>query len=412
MEQEVALHNTSLGISSFTLKIAARCNLNCSYCYVYNKGDNSWKNRSPVMPEEVFRAAVARVRNYCETVQRKSISITFHGGEPTLVGPDRLDTWCSHIRRELDGVAEVSLGIQTNGTLLTSTWADLFLKHRMRVGLSVDGPKEIHDIARVDFFGRGSYARVKAGAELLRAAGVPFGILSVVQLGVDPLVCHSSLVDLGCKSVGYMLPHFTHDTIGPIRDRYGPTPCADFLLPILDDWWANSTMDLRIREFWNIGRLIMGGRSKVDGIGNDALGFLFVESDGEIEGLDVLRACDGSLYQTGLNVLHNDFLEVLDASDLHRRLLTGTVPLPSACLRCSERETCAGGYFPHRFSKTRGFDNSSVWCADLLALFRHMRLLLGVSPEETERMRTQLSGRLELYKGDESGLGRSVRTHL
>jgi uncharacterized protein len=346
------------------------------------------------MSDTVFKAAIARVREYCRKVQQTSISVVFHGGEPTLVGTERLDAWCNYVRRELDGVADVTIGIQTNGTLLNSAWADFFLKHSVRVGLSVDGPKEIHDKARVDFEGRGSYARVKAGAKILRDARVPFGILSVVQFGVDPLVCHKSLVDLGCRSVGYMLPHFTHDTIGPIRARYGSTPCADFLLPILEDWWANSSIDLRIREFWNIGRLIMGGHSKVDSMGNNALGFLFVESDGDIEGLDILRACDGGLYRTGLNVLRNDFLDVLETSELHRRLLTGAIPLPSACEACVERETCAGGYIPHRFSKSRAFDNASVWCADLLALFGRMRLLLGVSHEETVRRRLGLAGSL------------------
>ncbi len=69
----------------------------------------------------------------------------------------------------------------------------------------------------------------------------------------------------------------------------------------------------------------------------------------------------------------------------------GGLPLPVGCRACPELETCAGGHFPNRYSKARGFDNPSVWCADLLALFTHARMRLGISVEETKRRRGKLA---------------------
>jgi uncharacterized protein len=77
-------------------------------------------------------------------------------------------------------------------------------------------------------------------------------------------------------------------------------------------------------------------------------------------------------------------------SDLHRGAIFTGLPVPTGCRGCPELSTCAGGYLPHRWSAARGFDNPSVWCADLLKLFGHIRDRLGVRAEETEQRRRAL----------------------
>jgi uncharacterized protein len=225
---------------------------------------------------------------------------------------------------------------------------------------------------------------------LLREHGVPFGILSVVQLGADPLAIHRHFLELGCTSLSYLLPAYTHDTVGPIRERFGPTPCADYLIPIFDEWWDNGTVDLTVREFRAIGRLIMGGTSELDSFGNPALRFITVETDGSIHGLDKLRTCVDGMTSTELNVHTAAFADVADASDLHAQIAAG-MPLPTACRACPERDTCAGGYLPHRYSSEREFDNPSIWCADLLALFAHVRERMGISVPDTRARREALA---------------------
>jgi uncharacterized protein len=377
-------------ITQLILKIASRCNLNCSYCFVYNKGDATWKTRPALMPKEIFEAALNRMRLHCGAAGQTRVSISFHGGEPCLLGPTLFDAWCLKARDILHNVAKVEFAIQTNGTLLNDDWAGVFRKHRVRVGVSLDGPQQYNDIFRIDHLGRGSYDRVKRGLETLVDGGVSFGLLAVIPLGANSLEVHRHLLSLGGDLITYALPHFTHDTIGPIRRFYGPTPCADFLIPIYDDWLARGTTDVRVGDLWNMSRLIMGGRSRIETLGNEAPRYVFVESDGEIEGLDNLRICAEGMAKIHLNVLTSNFIEILRTDGMHKKAIFEGMLLPEDCRACPERDTCAGGYLPHRFSKTRGFDNSSVWCADLLKLFTHLRHQLDVSVEETYARREML----------------------
>ncbi|MEW6499282.1 MAG: hypothetical protein AB1589_43400, partial [Cyanobacteriota bacterium] len=270
-------------------------------------------------------------------------------------------------------------------------WAEVFKQHDVIVGISMDGPKELHDRFRVDHQGEGSYNRVKAGIIQLRQTGIPVQFLSVIQLNSDPLQIHRHLIELGASSIDYLFPDFTHDTIAPIRAQHGSTPCADYLIPIFEEWWFKGTLDVPVSLFWNMARVILGGESQVDFLGNRPFGFLFVETDGAIEGLDVLRVCKHGIAQTGLNVLHDEFSRVAEVSELHGKAIFTGLPLPAGCQQCPEQETCAGGYLPHRYSEQRKFDNPSVWCQDLLCLFNHIRARLDVSVEETALRRQILN---------------------
>jgi uncharacterized protein len=365
--------------------------LNCSYCYVYNKADTTWKTRPPLMSESVFEAAIRRIRNHCLFTGQSFTNIVFHGGEPTLIGADTFDAWCGYARSELDGVAQLQLAIQTNGTLIDQAWAETFRKHRVRVGISLDGPPQINDTFRVDHLGRGSHEDVERGIRVLRDAHYPFGILSVITLGADPVAVHRHFVSLGCRSITYALPHFTHDTIGPIRELHGPTPCADFLIAVFDDWWFNGTPDLEIGDLKNVARIVMGGRSRIESIGNIPPLYVFIESDGEMEGLDTLRACEDGLSKINLNVQDAEYRDLMRTNTIHGKAIFEGMPLSKTCLACPECDTCGGGYLPHRYSSANGFDNPSAWCADLLKLFGHVRLRLGVTIEETRLRRLALN---------------------
>ncbi len=378
-------------LSPFILKVASRCNLNCSYCYVYNKGDTSWRRRPALMSEATFDATIERIATHCRRSGQRSVQISFHGGEPTLMRPAKFAAMCAKARDRLSPIVNVGLSIQTNGTRLDERWIDILREHEVQIGISLDGPQDTHDRFRVDHKGRGSYDSVARGIERLNDAGVAFGILSVVQPGADPLRTHRHFISLGCRSIAYLFPAETYETVGPIRRRFGPTPCADFLIPVFDEWWEHSTIDVRIREFWEMSRAVLGGASRLDSIGNPAIRFLSVETDGSIHGLEKLRTCEDGMTNTELTVHDADFLDIARLSTLHAEVMQG-VPLPTGCRACPERLTCGGGYLSTRYSRERGFDNPSVWCADLLALFTHIRRRLGVTPDETLARRAALTG--------------------
>jgi uncharacterized protein len=311
------------------------------------------------------------------------VEITFHGGEPCLLGVATFDRWCTELRTALRGVAEVRLCIQTNATLLDRQWHRVLARHDVVVGVSIDGPEAVHDRNRVDKLGRGTYKRVERRVTAMLAGGVRASVLCVIPLGADGLSVHEQLESFGFESISYILPHVSHDGFRAIRDRYGETPCADFLLPVLDYWCDAGRGDPEIVLFWQMFRVVLGGRSLFDLFGNRTLPFVFVETDGAMGGLDTLRVDEHGLAETGLDVSRNDFMDIRDASDLHRRVMFDGVPLPTGCAGCRESTTCAGGHLADRYSTARGFDNRSVWCADLLVLFARVREILQVSPQET-----------------------------
>ena len=382
---------TDTTIYQLHFKVASRCNLNCSYCYIYNKGDSTWKHRPAIMSDEVFEAALERMRAHSNRTRQKLLLVGFHGGEPCLVGARRFDAWCRRAREVLHDIEDLPICIQTNGTLIDEAWAEVFQRNKVNVGVSVDGPREVNDLLRVDHQGRGSYDEVARGLKVLRDAHIHFSLLCVIPLGADPLAVHRHFVTtLGCTEFTYLLPLFTHDTIAPIQKRYGPTPCADFLIPIFDEWWFNNTTDVMVGNFRNMIRIILGGRSQMETIGNTPPSYVFVQTDGEMEGMDTLRICKDGMAKMNLNVLDTGFEALLQADSMHRTAIFQGMPLPTGCRTCPERDNCAGGFVPHRYSSSRGFDNPSVWCADLLKIFAHIRGRLGVTAEETSARRQML----------------------
>jgi uncharacterized protein len=351
-----------------TLKVASRCNLACSYCYVYAKGDETWRSRPPVMSDATFAATVRWIRRQTSA----PVMLLFHGGEPTLIGAQRFDRWCREAGEVL-AAQGVSLAIQTNGLLLDDAWIDALRRHRVSVGVSLDGPPQVHDAQRFDHRGGGSYDKTVAALRRMTAGGVAWNILSVINFDHDPIGIHRHLVDeVGATSLDYLLPDENHETIGAIRERYGPSPVADWLIPLFDEWWRRDLIRIRVRVLDSVIVALRRHRAWTGQFGNAPLGYLIVESDGSVEGLDVLKMIRPEMAETGLTVRSPDPIgRVLP--ELHRKASLSGFPLPTGCRTCREADTCAGGWLPHRYSHERAFDNPSAWCADLYRVFGHVR---------------------------------------
>ena len=154
---------------------------------------------------------------------------------------------------------------------------------------------------------------------------------------------------------------------------------------------AHGTLRPAVQPFAAMARIILGGPSTLDQFGGAPLGFCFVETDGAIEGLDVLKICENGFARTAHNVLTGGFDAFAAGDDLHSETIFRGRPLPSGCNACPEAGTCGGGYIPHRFLHGAGLDRPSVWCRDLLGLFAQLRRLLDVDHGETLERRQALA---------------------
>ena len=283
-----------LRIDSLVVKIAELCNLNCRYCYLYNHGDTTFKGRPRFMSDTVFDGLLKSVWRYCEAEPGRAVSITFHGGEPTLVGPRRLVELAARARATL-GPRLGSLQMQTNGTLIDERWVDALRTARVHASVSLDGPADIHDRDRVDHLGRGSHQAATRGLRLLQEAGLAPGVLAVIAPGEDGGRVYRHFRELGVTSMDFLLPDVTHDTRDSWYGAAGPTPVAKYLVSAFDAWFDEDNPDIVARVLYGLLRKMMGGDTTSDAFGNGLHSYLIVDTDGSIQPNDAaegLRARD------------------------------------------------------------------------------------------------------------------------
>jgi uncharacterized protein len=359
-------------VESVILKVAERCNINCSYCYMYNQEDSSFLHRPRFMSDAVFEATLQAMRRYCAKTSRLRMSIIFHGGEPTLIGKARFERLAERAATVL-GSKLYGMSIQTNATLVDEEWVELFRRHQVHVGVSLDGPAWIHDTVRVDRQGRGTHARTVAGLARLQDGGLEPSVLCVIDPGRSGLEVYRYFRSLGISTLNFLLPDVSHDNKERFYGSRGPTPVADYLIPAFDAWYDEDNPNFKVRLFWGVIRMIMGGQGETDAFGNPLMGYVVVETDGAIEPLDALRVCDEGITRNTLNVQRHGFDELHLGQPLLHRVVHEGMPLSAPCRACHERTVCGGGYLPHRYARATGFDNPSVWCADILKLLTHIR---------------------------------------
>ena len=175
----------------------------------------------------------------------------------------------------------------------------------------------------------------------------------------------------------FLLPDTSHDNKARHYGHLAPLPVARYLIPIFDEWFSEDDPSVRIRIFEDLLKLLMGGSPDSDAFGSAAMSYVVIETDGSIEALDALRVCEANIACSGLNVRYHGFDDLARGCPLAYRALTEGFPPCASCRECPEHDICGGGYLPHRYARANGFDNPSVWCADVLALLTHIRARLA-----------------------------------
>jgi uncharacterized protein len=368
----------------FVLKVHQRCNLACDYCYVYESADQSWRDRPKLMPARVRQAAVQGIGQHVRDHGLTRASVILHGGEPLLAGPGRLTALATELRNALPESCHLSVGMQTNGVLLTSAVLEQLAAARIRIGVSIDGMPENHDRHRRLRNGTGSHAAVERALRLL--AGPAFrdtyaGLLCTVDVGADPVATFEALLRHEPPSIDLLLPHANWD-------NPPPGPHAGWLVAVFDRWYDAPRRETRVRLFEEIMSLLLGGASRSEQAGLSPVAVAVVESDGDIELVDSLKSTYPGAGATGLSVLRDPFDAALAHPGVVARQI-GERALGDECGGCGIRRVCGGGHYAHRYRSGDGFRNPTVYCADMQVLIGHISRRMAA---DLDRLRQRSGG--------------------
>lgn len=361
-------------LDTVLVKTASRCNIGCSYCYVYQGPDATWRLQPKRMRREVSSALRDRLIEQAER-QETGFAIVLHGGEPLLLGFDELAAMLRGLRSRLSPDRH-PISIQTNGTLLSEKLLDLFAETHTSVSVSIDGPRAANDLARLDHRGRSTYAATMQGIRLLvshpESAFLFAGTLSVIQPAVEPTIVYKFLKELGAPSLDFLLQDGNHDRLPPGKAQFSSTEYGLWLNSLLDIYLADPS-PVPIRVFDDTIKLCLGGASRKEGRGNGRHGILIVETDGDIRKNDTLRASfeGADRFDSQWNVATTSLSTVLSSRE-YDTYLDMHVPICNLCQKCDLLFICGGGMPLYRWSDDRGYDNPSVYCHDHITFIQHV----------------------------------------
>lgn len=363
-------------IAEFVLKVHSRCDLRCDHCYVYVHRDQTWSDRPKVIEPKVAHMAAERIAEHARTHRLHRVRVVLHGGEPLLLGPRRLEDLLADLRDTVRPVAQVELVLQSNGVLLTEELCGIFVRHGVRVGISLDGDAEANDRHRRFGSGASSHAAVLRALELLRRPEFESaygGILCTVDVANDPDRVYDALIAERPPRIDLLLPHGTWDDPPPGRSTVddGDTPYADWLLRIYRRW-MRAGRPVPVRLFDSLRSTAVGGPSQTESVGLDPVALVVIETDGAWEQADSLKTAFHGAAGTGMSVWTHSLDEVAAHPDIAARR-DGATELCATCRACPVVRQCGGGLRAHRYRSGNGFDNPSVYCADLKELILSMR---------------------------------------
>ena len=361
-------------LQEFVLKVASRCNLACDYCYVYTGPDQTWRSQPTRMSPPTIEAAARRIGEHARAHGLSRIQVGLHGGEPLLAGLATLENAITSVHAAMPRGTRVGLSVQTNGVLLDERFLRLFARHRVRIGVSLDGGGQANDRHRVRADGRSSFADVTRALSLLtmeRYRALFAGILCTIDLANDPLDTYRALAGYRPPTLDFLLPHANWSQPPPRTRDSGDAAYADWLMPIFDEWYMAPDSDIRIRLFDETLQLILGGNSATEAIGGGTTAFAVVQTDGEIEAVDSLKSAYHGAPSTGTSVFTHSFDEALK-QPVFTGLQSGREALCKTCRACPVVAVCGGGQYAHRYRAGRGFGHPSVYCADLSRLIGHI----------------------------------------
>ena len=402
MNTEAAVSLT--GIHLMAKPIGALCNLDCGYCFYLEK-QNAFPPRERFrMSDEVLEAYVHR---YIAAQSAPEVEFTWQGGEPTLLGLEFFERAVALQRKFAQGKL-IRNTLQTNGTLLDDEWGAFLRREHFLVGVSLDGPRALNDVARPDKRGHSSYDDTVRGLAVLSRHGVDFNVLVTVSSANvhQPLEIYRHLKELGANFIQFnpvvervaqpeekvIGLHFAVPPSLSLSAVAKANPVArtaaevtshtvdalaygTFLSTVFDEWVHNDVGMVHVMNFeWALAswcQLPAGACIFSPRCGKAAI----VEHDGSV------YSCDHFMYpeyRLG-NVMSDDLASMMSSPAQTDFGMAKETSLPAECLRCEFRFACNGECPKNRFIETEdGEPGLNYLCAGYKAYFRHITPAMNI----------------------------------
>jgi uncharacterized protein len=370
----------------------AICNLDCKYCFFLSK--------ELLYPGSRFRMADELLEIYIkqllEAHQLPEVNVAWQGGEPTLMGLDFFQRAVAYVQKYKRPGQQVLHTMQTNGTRLDADWAAFFKEHNFLIGLSVDGPKELHDAYRVNKGGAGSFDQVMQGWAALKQHQVDFNILCTVHaanadhplevyrffrdeleaqfIQFIPIVERATLDLLPLANLGWSerpgseRPLYTQQGSLVTERSVGAAQYGRFLIAIFEEWVRRDVARVYVQLFdVTLGSHV--GQHNLCIFAPTCGNALALEHNGD------LYSCDHYVepaYRLG-NIKETHMIELI-ASDQQRKFGQDKLDtLPRYCRDCEVRFACNGGCPRNRFIETPdGEAGLNYLCAGYKLFFNHV----------------------------------------
>ncbi len=354
-----------------TKPVSTICNLDCHYCYYIKKEDVYPKGASFRMADDLLEEYIVQ---HIQASPKPMISFAWHGGEPTILGVDYFRKIVSLQRKHLPPDRRITNGIQTNGTLLDDEWCRFFAAEGFYVGLSLDGPQELHDGYRVTKGQKPTHKQVMRAFRLLRQHKVHCDVLCVVH---DQNVRYPTRVYRFFKEIGVEYLQFLplverlNDGAGGVSGQTVPAePFGTFLCAIFDEWVRQDIGRITVQIFDEAVRPALGMEHALCIFRESCGDVVVVEHNGDF------YSCDHFVdpeHRVG-NIRETPLVEMLESTAQRDFGLAKRDKLPRYCRECEVRDMCNGGCPKDRFIRTPdGEEGLNYLCAGYKKFFIHSR---------------------------------------
>ena len=360
------------------------CNLDCEYCFFLSK--------EALYPNDRFRMAddvlEAYIKQLLESHETPVVTIAWQGGEPTLMGVDFFRRAIELVGKHRRPGQTVEHTMQTNATLLTAEWCELLREHRFLVGVSIDGPRELHDAFRVDKKGNPTFDKVLRGYELLRKHEVDVNILCTVNSANEdyPLDVYRFFRDeLGVEHI-QLIPIVERDNDTGFQEgdqvthrSVDPEKWGIFLSAIFDEWVRRDVGKVYVQMFDAALASWLGVPATMCIFGETCGNAVALEHNGDV------YSCDHFVepkYLLG-NIMETHMVELLASPQQRAFGDDKRDTLPKYCRDCSVRFACNGECPKNRFTLTPdGEAGLNYLCAGYLHFFTHIDGLMRIMADK------------------------------